>query len=50
MVVFIIIIIIIIYSLKFFKSALDDGLSLEIEGQQVSLSLQDLSQYSGRLQ
>ena len=41
---------IIIYSLEFFTSALADGLSLEIEWQQVSSSLQDSSQYSGRLQ
>ena len=46
----IIIIIIIIYSSEFFTSALADGLSLEIEWQQVSSSLQDSSQYSGRLQ
>ena len=46
----IIIIIIIIYSLEFFTSALADGLSLEIEWQQVSSSLQDSSQYSGRFQ
>ena len=37
-----IIIIIIIYSLVFFPSALADGLSLEFEWQQVSSSLQDL--------
>ena len=43
-------IIIIIYSLEFFTSALADGLSLEIEWQQVSPSLQDSSQYSSRLQ
>ena len=42
--------IIIIYSLEFFTSALADGLSLEIEGQQVSSSLQYFSQYSGRFQ
>ena len=46
----IIIIIIIIYLLEVFTSALADGLSLEIEWQQVSSSLQDFSQYSGRLQ
>ena len=46
----IIIIIIIIYSLEFFTPANVDGLSLEIEKQQVSSSLQDSSQYSGRLQ
>ena len=43
----IIIIIIIIYSLEFFTSALVDGLSLEFEWQQVSPSLQNSSQYSG---
>ena len=48
-VIIIIIIIIIIYSLEFFTSALADGLSLKFEGQQVSSSLQDSSQYSGRL-
>ena len=37
------IIIIIIYSLEFFASALADGLSLGIEWQQVSLSVQDSS-------
>ena len=41
----IIFIIIIIYSLEFFASALADGLSLEIEWQQVSSSLQDSPQY-----
>ena len=46
----IVIIIIIIYSLEFFTSALADGLSLEYEWQQVSSSLQDSSQYSGRSQ
>ena len=35
---------------EFFISALDDGLSLEFEWQQVSSSLQDSSQYSGRSQ
>ena len=35
---------------KFFTSALADGLSLESEWQQVSSSLQDSSQYSGRSQ
>ena len=45
-----VIIIIIIYSLEFFTSALADGLSLENEWQQVSSSLQDSSQYSGHLQ
>ena len=44
----IIIVTIIIYSLEFFISVLADGLSLEIERQQVSSSLQDSSQYSGR--
>ena len=34
----------------FFSSALTDGLSREFEWQQVSLSLQDSSQYSGRSQ
>ena len=38
----------IIYSLEIFTSALTDGLSLEFVWQQVSLSLQDSSQYSGR--
>ena len=47
---FIIIIIIIIYSLNFFTSANADGLSLEIEWQQVSSSVQDYSQYSSRSQ
>ena len=42
-----IIIIVIIYSLVFFTSALADGFSLEFEGQQISSSLQDSSQYSG---
>ena len=46
----IIIIIIIIYSFEFFTSALADGLSVELEWQQVSSSLQDSSQYSGRSQ
>ena len=36
--------------LEFFTSALADGLSLEFEWQQVSSSLQDSSQYSGRSQ
>ena len=40
----------IIYSLEFLTSALADALSLEIEWQQVSSSLQDSSQYSGRFQ
>ena len=43
-------IIIIIYLLEFFTSALADGFSLESEWQQVSSSLQDFSQYSGRSQ
>ena len=47
---FFIIIIIIIHSLEFFTSALADGLSLGIEWQQVSSSLQDSSRYSGRFQ
>ena len=34
--------------LEFFTSVLADGLSLEFEWQQVSSSLQDSSQYSGR--
>ena len=34
--------------LEFFTSALADGISLEFEWQQVSSSLQDSSQYSGR--
>ena len=38
----------IIYLLELFTSALVDGLSLEIEWQQVSSSLQDSSQYSDR--
>ena len=46
----IIIIIIIIYSLEFFTTALADGLPLEFEWQQISLSLQDSSQYSVRSQ
>ena len=48
--VIIIIIIIIIYSLEFSTLALADGFSLEFEWQQVSSSLQDSSQYSGRSQ
>ena len=47
---FAIIIIIIIHSLELFSSALADGFSLEFERQQVSSSLQDSSQYSGRSQ
>ena len=46
----IIITIIIIQSLEFFKSVLTDGISLEFEWQQVSSSLPDSSQYSGRSQ
>ena len=46
----IIIIIIIIHSLEFFTPALADCFSLESEWQQVSSSLQDSSQYSGRSQ
>ena len=38
------------YSLEFFSSALVDGFSLESEWQQVSSSLQDSSQDSGRSQ
>ena len=41
---------IIIYTLKFSTSTLTDGLSLEFKWQQVSSSLQDYSQYSGRSQ
>ena len=41
------IIIVIIYSLMFFTSALADGLSLEFLEQQVSSSLQDSFQHSG---
>ena len=44
----IIIIIIIIIPLEFFTSVLADGFSLEFEWQQVSSSLQDSSQDSGR--
>ena len=40
--------IIIIYSLEFFISALADGYSQGFEWQQVSSRLQDSSQYSGR--
>ena len=39
---------IIIHSLELFTSALADGSSLESEWQQISSSLQDSSQYSGR--
>ena len=35
---------------EFFTSILADGLSLEFKWQQVSLCLQDSSQYSGRSQ
>ena len=45
-----IIIMIIIYSLEFFTSALADGLSQDFQWQQVSSSLQDSSQYSERSQ
>ena len=45
-IIIIIIINIIIYSLRVFH--ISDGLSLEFEWQQVSSSLQDSSQYSGR--
>ena len=45
---FLTIIVIIIYSLEFFISALADGRSLEFEWQQVSSILQDSSQYSER--
>ena len=44
------IIVIIIDSLELFTSALADDFSLESELQQVSLSLQDSSQYSGHSQ
>ena len=43
-------IIMIIYSIEFFISALADGLSLGFEWQQVSSSLQETFQYSGRSQ
>ena len=46
----IIIIIIIIHLFEFFSSALADGFPLEFEWQQISSSLQDSSQYSGRSQ
>ena len=42
--------IIIIHSLELFTSTLADGFSLESELQQVSSSLRDSSQYSGRSQ
>ena len=48
--IIIIIIIIIITPLEFFTSASADGFLLEFEWQQVSSSLPDSSQYSGRLQ
>ena len=48
--VIIIIIIIIISPLGFLTSVLADGYSREFEWQQVSSSLQDSSQYSGRSQ
>ena len=48
--IIIIIIIINIYSFRVFTSVLADGFSLEFEWQQVSSSLQDSSQYSGRSQ
>ena len=38
------------HSLEFFTSTLPDAFSLEFEWQQVSLSLQDSCQYSGRSQ
>ena len=44
------IIIVIITPLEFFISVLADGFSLETEGQQVSLSLQESSQDYGRSQ
>ena len=50
LIIIIIIIIIIIHSLEFFTSVLGDGFSLEFEWQQVSSSLLDSSQYSGRSQ
>ena len=43
-----IIIIIILLLWEFFAIALADGFSLEFKWQEVSLSLQDSSQYSGR--
>ena len=46
--IIIIIIIIIIIPGEFFTSALTNGLSLKFEWLQISLSLQDFSQYSGR--
>ena len=49
-IIIIIINIIIINSEEIFMSAVADGFSLESEWQQVSSSLQDSSQYSGRSQ
>ena len=49
-IIIIIIIIITTTPREFFTTALADGLSLEFERQQVSSSLQDFSQYSGRSQ
>ena len=46
----IIVFILLFTPLEFFASVLADGLSLEFEGQQVSSSLQDSSQYSGHSQ
>ena len=40
--------ILILLDWEFFTPALADSLQLEFERQQVSLSLQDFSQYSGR--
>ena len=48
--IIIIIIIIILLIWEFFILASADGFSLEFEWQQVSSSLQDSSQYSGRYQ
>ena len=50
LIIIIIIIIIILLFWEFFTPVQADGLSLEIEWQQVSSSLQDSSQYSGRFQ
>ena len=49
-IVIIINVVIIVTNWDFFTLALDDGLSLEFERQQVSSSLQDSSQYSGQSQ
>ena len=49
-IIIIIITIIIIPFREFFTPTLADGLSLESEWQEVSSSLQDSSQYSGRSQ